>query len=68
MKKTVFLAIFFLPLLSFGQSNHSHTLGRVIKFPDIEGYKTIKTDFHMHSVFSDGNVWPTIRVQEALLD
>ncbi|HAY37665.1 MAG TPA: PHP domain-containing protein [Bacteroidetes bacterium] len=25
-------------------------------------------DFHMHSVFSDGSVWPDIRVQEALRD
>jgi 3',5'-nucleoside bisphosphate phosphatase len=33
--------------------------------PDIEGYRTLKCDFHMHTVFSDGLVWPTIRVQEA---
>ncbi|MEX0274768.1 MAG: Sb-PDE family phosphodiesterase, partial [Flavobacteriaceae bacterium] len=25
-------------------------------------------DLHMHTVFSDGNVWPTIRVMEALRD
>lgn len=36
-----------------------------INFPDILGYKTLKCDFHMHTVFSDGNVWPTIRVEEA---
>lgn len=36
-----------------------------IKFPDIQGYKTLKCDFHIHTVFSDGNVWPTIRVEEA---
>ncbi len=35
-------------------------------YPDIEGYKTLKVDLHQHTVFSDGNVWPTIRVQEAL--
>ena len=35
-------------------------------YPDIPGYKTLKADLHIHSVFSDGNVWPTIRVQEAL--
>ena len=38
---------------------------RVINIPDIEGYKTLKCDFHMHTVFSDGTVWPTVRVQEA---
>lgn len=36
-----------------------------ITFPDILGYKTLKCDFHMHTVFSDGSVWPTVRVDEA---
>lgn len=36
-----------------------------INFPDIRGYKTLKCDFHMHTVFSDGQVWPTTRVDEA---
>lgn len=29
---------------------------------------TLKCDLHMHTVFSDGSVWPGIRVQEALRD
>ncbi|MBI4877512.1 MAG: histidinol-phosphatase [Acidobacteria bacterium] len=33
--------------------------------PDLPGYRTLKCDFHMHTVFSDGEVWPTVRVQEA---
>ena len=41
---------------------------RKIIFPDIPGYKTVICDLHTHSVFSDGNVWPTIRVQEAQKD
>lgn len=36
-----------------------------INFPDILNYTTLKGDFHMHSVFSDGNVWPNQRVDEA---
>jgi 3',5'-nucleoside bisphosphate phosphatase len=36
--------------------------------PDIPGYTTLKGDFHTHTVFSDGNVWPTVRVQEAWRD
>jgi len=36
-----------------------------INFPDILGYKTLTCDFHMHTVFSDGSVWPTVRVSEA---
>ena len=36
-----------------------------INVPDLEGYTTLKCDFHMHTIFSDGIVWPTLRVQEA---
>ncbi|MGC8887576.1 MAG: hypothetical protein ACP5MG_10505 [Verrucomicrobiia bacterium] len=36
-----------------------------IPFPDIPGYITLKCDFHSHTVFSDGLVWPTIRIEEA---
>ena len=38
---------------------------KTINVPDILGYQTLKCDFHMHTVFSDGSVWPTIRVDEA---
>lgn len=38
---------------------------REIRFPDLPGYKTLACDLHMHTVFSDGNVWPTVRVNEA---
>ncbi|MBN1126392.1 MAG: hypothetical protein JXA82_15410 [Sedimentisphaerales bacterium] len=38
---------------------------REIRIPDIYGYTTLKCDFHMHTVFSDGLVWPTVRVDEA---
>ena len=33
--------------------------------PNLPGFLTLKCDFHMHSVFSDGHVWPTVRVREA---
>jgi len=39
-----------------------------IDVPAIPGYVTLKCDFHMHTVFSDGIVWPQIRVQEAWMD
>lgn len=62
--------IFVFLLLSYTVSaqDHTHALGRKLMFPDIPGYKTLKCDFHQHTVFSDGSVWPDIRVQEALLD
>ena len=58
---------FFVSSILFAQE-HSHTSSRAIDFPDVPGYKTLKTDLHQHTVFSDGNVWPTIRVMEALRD
>jgi len=39
---------------------------RNVEIPDIPGYRTLKCDFHVHTVFSDGLVWPTVRVQEAV--
>jgi len=51
-------------LLSF--STFSKGIERTeIAVPDIQGYKTIKADFHTHTVFSDGEVWPNVRVEEA---
>lgn len=41
---------------------------RAIEFPDVPGYYTLACDLHMHTVFSDGSVWPNIRVQEAHRD
>ena len=38
---------------------------RIIEIPNLEGFVTLKCDFHMHTVFSDGVVWPTVRVDEA---
>ena len=38
---------------------------KTINVPNILGYQTLKCDFHMHTVFSDGSVWPTFRVDEA---
>ncbi len=41
---------------------------RAIEFPDIDGYGTFAVDLHTHSVFSDGMVWPVIRMQESERD
>ena len=40
----------------------------MIQVPEIEGYLTLKGDFHMHTVFSDGSVWPDTRIDEAWSD
>jgi hypothetical protein len=41
---------------------------KMLSVPELPGYVTLKCDFHMHTVFSDGNVWPTVRVGEAWRD
>ena len=45
--------------------NAQHLTKHKKTFPDVNGFKVLKCDFHMHTVFSDGNVWPTERVIEA---
>ena len=63
MKKLIInsLLLISITLTSFGQR-------KIVNLPDMPGYVTLKCDFHMHTVFSDGNVWPTVRVDEALRD
>lgn len=68
-----FFALFLL-FLSFStyanaqhaHHGHDHEHDQKVYFPDIPGFNTITCDFHMHTVFSDGSVWPDIRVQEAI--
>jgi hypothetical protein len=53
--------ILFIPPDLSGQAN----IRNEFKIPDIPGYLTLKCDFHMHTVFSDGEVWPPVRAEEA---
>jgi len=39
-----------------------------LPFPDLPGLITLRCDLHMHTVFSDGKVWPTVRAEEAWRD
>ena len=67
--KLLFTALFVSLLINLhAQTSHTHVPDRAIDFPDFEGYLTLKADLHMHTVFSDGQVWPSIRVQEAQRD
>ena len=38
---------------------------REIELPNLPGYQTLKCDLHTHTMFSDGSVWPPVRVDEA---
>lgn len=52
-------------MLFCGLAAASAQVRREIHFPDLPGYHTLKCDFHTHTVFSDGSVWPTVRIDEA---
>jgi len=60
-------AIFiFILLIAFSFTGNAQLDSRKeVKIPDIPGYLTLKCDLHMHTIFSDGVVWPTVRVDEA---
>ena len=62
MRRFIRLTSLFAMLLFISLSAQDRTL---IRLPDVSGYKVIKADFHTHTVFSDGRVWPDFRVGEA---
>ena len=64
MKKYYLILVFFF--LIAGESS-AQLVRKEMAVPDIPGYVSLKCDFHIHTVFSDGNVWPTVRVAEAWL-
>ncbi len=65
MKQFKFI-ISILPLILAGIFLFSPARNRTpLQFPDIPGYRTLRCDLHMHTVFSDGQVWPTVRAEEA---
>jgi 3',5'-nucleoside bisphosphate phosphatase len=49
----------------FALGHESPRYRTTINLPDIPGFVTLKCDFHIHTVFSDGLVWPTVRSEEA---
>lgn len=75
MKKLSLLLFALMPVAASAQFNkddvkkYDHlnqaSVRHEISIPGFDGYQTLKCDFHIHTVFSDGLVWPDIRVQEA---
>ncbi len=63
-------AVILIPATSLGHGSASvaEIEDRAIEFPDTAEFMTLIVDLHTHSVFSDGHVWPNIRVAEALRD
>ena len=61
MKYLILIFTFFFVNINFSQE-------KKIFFESPKNIYYISSDLHIHSVFSDGAVWPTIRVDEALRD
>lgn len=83
MKKIYFiLTLFLLGTTAFAQSyvqdkcntemlrhaEYHEPARKEIILPKVNGYNIYKADLHTHSVFSDGSVLPTLRVEEAWRD
>lgn len=77
-KKNVLLVVALLVLCNLVNAQQNNPLPKEIKIgkersknrkeiniPDIDGYQVLKCDFHIHTIFSDGIVWPSLRVLEA---
>ena len=65
MRRLILFVVAILTVFSISGATAALTPNKIV-IPDIEGYKTLKGDFHVHTVFSDASVWPTTRVQEAV--
>lgn len=62
MKKLIIILLLITSISLTGSGQR-----KIVNIPDIPGYVTLKCDFHLHTVFSDGNVWPTNRISEAYI-
>ena len=63
MKRLTIIILLFISLTSLVNGQR-----KIVHLPDLPGYVTLKCDFHTHTIFSDGDVWPTVRIDEALRD
>jgi len=60
MKRNILLAFLTMSLWASAQQSAN--------IPNTGKYLTLKCDLHTHTVFSDGMVWPDVRVVEALYE
>ena len=83
MKRILVIAGLFVSVLNVSAQNYYQDSGnpetlvssdyqvstrKEIVLPQVNGYNIYKADLHTHSVFSDGQVNSTFRVNEAWLD
>lgn len=63
--KRIFQVSFVAALAAVAVTTQAHgRLRTPVNIPDIPGYLTLKCDLHIHTVFSDGKVWPDVRSEE----
>ncbi len=62
---TLLVVIIITPYITIAQYHRQESS---LYFPDIDNYITLKCDLHIHTAFSDGQVWPDYRVTEAIMD
>ncbi|MCL4807026.1 MAG: histidinol-phosphatase [Thermoanaerobaculia bacterium] len=60
-----FVLVLVTAALSVAVEAHDVRVRRPLRVPDVPGFLTLQCDFHTHTVFSDGKVWPDIRSEEA---
>lgn len=74
-KNLLIIGLILIPILTYGQvresggmlyldENRRPIYRENVIIPNVGNYQVLKCDFHMHTVFSDGLVWPSIRNQE----
>ncbi len=62
------LIMFIFVMFSISIVNSQTPIKRRLTFPKAGEYKVLKCEFHIHTLFSDGKVWPDQRVIEAYND
>ena len=68
MKKSLVFGLLFMVFsIMTGLKSMAQVPHRMV-IPDVPGYFTLKGDMHIHTVFSDGSVWPTTRIDEAYME
>src|SRR5919112_6734130 len=62
------LACAVVAILTVIPAGGAQDVRRRLMVPAPRGFEVLTADLHLHSVFSDGEVWPTVHVREAWRD
>lgn len=65
LRPVVATAAFAAVLVALSAAALELRVRRPLRLPDVPGFLTLQCDLHTHTVFSDGQVWPDTRSEEA---